>query len=225
VTAVVPSPPDYPDAPPVPISALQHALHCERQCALIHVERAWAENQLTAEGRVLHATADRQDARSRRGLRIATALPIASRRLGITGVADAVEFRSGPDGETAYPVEYKRGRPKRHRADEVQLCAQGLCLEEMTGRPVPEGALFYGETRRRMVVAFDAELRAITKATAARVAVILATPSLPAAIFEPGKCRACSLAEVCRPQLAGRSACAFVDRSIAAALADGPAGA
>ena len=85
-------------------------------------------------------------------MRRVTALPLASRRLGLAGVADIVEFHRAGDGETPYPVEYKRGKPKLHRADEVQLCAQALCLEEMTGRPVPEGALFYGETRRRVVV-------------------------------------------------------------------------
>jgi len=202
---------------PVPLSALQHALYCERQCALIHVERAWAENRFTAEGRVLHAAADRQDARMRRGVRVVTALPLASRRLRLAGVADAVEFRAGPDGETAYPVEYKRGRPKRHRADEVQLCAQALCLEEMTGRPVPEGALFYGEPKRRTVVAFDAELRALTERTAARTADILGAATLPPAIYDAGKCLSCSLVEICRPRLAGRSARAFLERGLAMA--------
>ena len=146
-------------ADPIPISALQHAVYCLRQAALIHIERVWAENRFTAEGRVLHDVTHEAGARRERGVRRVTALPLACRRLNLAGVADLVEFRPGDGGETAYPVEYKRGKPKKHRADEVQLCAQALCLEEMTGRPVPQGALFYGETRRRVVVAFDAELR------------------------------------------------------------------
>jgi len=136
---------------PIPISALQHAVYCLRQAALIHIERAWAENRLTAEGRVLHEVAHEPGSRKSRGVRRAAALPLACYRLNIAGVADVVEFHAGPDGEIAFPIEYKRGKPKLHRADEVQLCAQALCLEEMTGRPVPEGALFYGETRRRVV--------------------------------------------------------------------------
>src|SRR5579885_1392508 len=124
------------DEEPVPLSALQHAVYCLRQAALIHLERVWAENRFTAEGHLLHLATHEPGARRRPGIRRVTALPLASRRLGIAGVADVVEFHAGPDGETAYPVEFKRGRVKLHRADEVQLCAQGLCLEEMTGRLV-----------------------------------------------------------------------------------------
>ena len=153
-----PKPPELED--PIPLSALQHAIYCLRQAALIHVERLWEENRFTAEGRVLHETAHDPSRRTRGGVRRVTALPLACRRLNLAGVADLVEFRKTGGGETAFPVEYKRGKPKPHRADEVQLCAQALCLEEMTGRPVPEGALFYGETKRRVIVAFDAELRA-----------------------------------------------------------------
>ena len=134
------------DGDPIPISALQHAVYCLRQAALIHIERVWAENRFTAEGRVLHDVTHEAGTRKERGVRRVTALPLACRRLNIVGVADLVEFRRGEGGETAFPVEYKRGKPKRHQADEVQLCAQALCLEEMTGRAVPEGALFYGET-------------------------------------------------------------------------------
>ena len=110
---------------------------------------------------------DEPGARYSRGVRRVTALPLASRRLGLAGVADVVEFHRSGGVETPYPVEFKRGKPKAHRADEAQLCAQGLCLEEMTGRPVPEGALFYGETRRRVEVRFDDELRRLTENAAA----------------------------------------------------------
>jgi CRISPR-associated exonuclease Cas4 len=144
---------------PTPISALQHAVYCLRQAALIHIERLWAESRFTAEGRVLHEVAHEAGSRKSRGVRRVSALPLACLRLNIVGVADVVEFHAAPDGETAFPIEYKRGKPKLHRADEVQLCAQALCLEEMTRRAVPAGALFYGETKRRVAVPFDAGLR------------------------------------------------------------------
>src|SRR5690625_2627939 len=130
-----------------PISALQHWLFCPRQCALIHAEQLWRDNRLTAEGRILHERPDTGVAESREGNRILRAVQIASRRLGLHGVADVVEMH----GSQPFPVEYKRGRPKAHRADEAQLCAQALCLEEMTGQPVAEGALFYGQRRRRVI--------------------------------------------------------------------------
>ncbi|MCA1300748.1 CRISPR-associated protein Cas4 [Stappia indica] len=144
-------------ADPIPISALQHAVYCLRQAALIHLERMWADNRFTAEGDRLHAAVDLPGGRKVRGVRRESALPLASARLGIAGVADLVEFLpQATDGragiETLCPVEVKRGKPKLHRADEVQLCAQGLCLEEMTGAAVPEGVLFYAATRRRVAV-------------------------------------------------------------------------
>src|SRR3954470_615868 len=119
---------------PIPLSALQHAVYCLRQAALIHIERVWAENRFTAEGRVLHDVAHEVGSRKSRGVRRVTALPVANLRLNIVGVADVVEFHAGAAGETPFPIEYKRGKAKIHRADEVQLCAQALCLEEMTGR-------------------------------------------------------------------------------------------
>ena len=155
---------------PIPLSALQHAVYCLRQAALIHLERVWADNRFTAEGNVLHAVADKGGSRKGRSTRRVMALPLASKRLNMSGVADLVEFHpaegSGAGREVAFPIEYKRGKPKLHRADEVQLCAQALCLEEMTGHAVPEGALFYAETKRRLVVPFDAELRRLTEAAA-----------------------------------------------------------
>jgi CRISPR-associated exonuclease Cas4 len=209
------------DDDPIPISALQHALYCLRQCALIHLDRAWAENRLTAEGRVLHEAADTTATRRRHGVRTATALPIACRRLGIAGIADVVEFHADERGETPFPVEYKRGRPKLHRADEVQLCAQALCLEEMSGVPVPKGALFYGETRRRLAIHFNTELRRLTEETISTVRALLGAGTLPTAVYEPRKCRACSLIDICRPKVAGRSASVWRERAVAAALDDG----
>lgn len=208
---------------PLPISALQHAVYCLRQAALIHIERVWAENRFTAEGRVLHDVAHEAGSRKSRGVRRVTALPLASLRLNIAGVADVVEFHAGPDGETAFPIEYKRGKPKRHRADEVQLCAQALCLEEMIGRPVPEGALFYGETKRRVVVPFDAELRRLTEDTVAAFGALIAAGRTPPATWKASRCRACSLIELCRPRAMAKSALGFRHRALAAALATEPA--
>ena len=131
----------------IPISALQHMLYCPRQCALIHVERQWKENFHTAEGRMLHRRVESGESESRWDLVVHRSVPLRSSKLGLFGYADVIEMLDG--GRRPHPVEYKRGRPKSHRADEVQLCAQALCIEEMTGLQVPSGNLFYGRTRRR----------------------------------------------------------------------------
>lgn len=202
---------------PIPLSALQHAVYCLRQAALIHLERVWAENRFTAEGQVLHAVADKGGSRKARGLRRVMALPLAGLRLNIAGVADMVEFHPDPGGdkgETPYPVEYKRGKPKLHRADEVQLCAQALCLEEMTGRLVPEGALFYAETKRRVVVPFDAELRTLTEDTVAALAAVFASRQTPPPTMKRERCRACSLRELCRPDAVAKPAGAWRARMV-----------
>ena len=196
-----------------PISALQHMLYCPRQCALIHIERQWAENRFTAEGRVLHERADTGSGERRGSVRIERSVALRSLRLGVSGVADVVEMH---DGGRPYPVEYKRGRPKAHRADEVQLCAQAMCLEEMLGTPVAEGALFYGGNRRRKVVAFDVELRALTERVAVDTRRMLAAGETPPPEFEARKCNACSLKEACQPQSPRRSG--TVDRWIMRAI-------
>lgn len=211
---------DERDAEPVPLSALQHAVYCLRQAALIHLERLWAENLFTAEGHVLHIAADKAGSRKSRGVRRVMALPIASREHGIAGVADLVEFHAGADGETPYPVEYKRGKPKLHRADEAQLCAQALCLEEMTGHPVPEGALYYATTKRRVVVPFDAALRQLTIDTIAKLRDVFATQKTPPAQYHADRCRACSLIELCRPKAASKSAAAWRKRMLIDLLDD-----
>lgn len=205
---------------PIPLSALQHAVYCLRQAALIHLERVWAENRFTAEGQVLHQVADKGGSRKARGVRRVMALPLASKRLNIAGVADLVEFQPGEDGEVAYPVEYKRGKAKLHRADEVQLCAQALCLEEMTGRPVPEGALFYAETKRRLTVPFDAELRRLTEETVAALSEVLASGVTPPSTVRKERCRACSLIELCRPDAIARPVKAWRSRMVKRLLAD-----
>lgn len=184
----------------VPLSALQHYLFCPRQCALIHVEQLWAEDVATAEGRLLHERVDAGGHESRPGIRIARGLLLRSFTLGVSGKADVVEFHGGRRAEPRrhLPVEYKRGKPKPHRADEVQLCAQAICLEEMFDLSVPEGALFYGVTRRRMVVSFDENLRALTKRVAAETRAMIAAGLTPCPTMMPG-CRRCSLQTLCLP--------------------------
>jgi CRISPR-associated exonuclease Cas4 len=151
-------------------------------------------------------------------VRRVTALPLSCVRLNLVGIADVVEFHRSEGGDTAFPIEYKRGKPKQHRADEVQLCAQALCLEEMTRRPVPEGALFYGETRRRVSVPFDAELRTLTERTARAFGTLLAKGETPPPVWRAERCRACSLLELCRPKTMTKSALSFRSRALAAAL-------
>lgn len=199
----------------IALSALQHYLYCPRQCALIHVEQAWAENALTAEGRVAHERVHAAGEEVRRGVRTVTGLPLRSSRLGVAGIADVVELRRESGGWRPYPIEHKRGRPKEHRADEVQLCAQAMALEEMFGVDIAEGALFYGKPRRRTVVALDAELRALTRATAEAARALLASGVTPRMPYEKRRCEACSLMGICRPRLAGRAAAAWFARAVA----------
>ncbi|MBV9077133.1 MAG: CRISPR-associated protein Cas4 [Methylobacteriaceae bacterium] len=180
----------------IPLSALQHQLFCPRQCALIHVEGLWAENERTAEGRILHERVDSGHGESRPGVRVTRGLALRSFALGVVGRADAVELSGDPPRPR--PIEYKRGKPKAHRADEVQLCAQAICLEEMFGVPVPEGALFYGETRRRQPTLFDAELRRLTAETAAAARAMIAEGRSPPPVRTPA-CRRCSLEALCQP--------------------------
>lgn len=214
----MPAPPE-----PVLISALQHYAFCPRQCALIHIERAWEENTLTAEGRVMHERAHSSAGETRPGIRIARSLPLQSLRHGLQGVADIVEFHTSPAAPTGnppprpFPVEYKRGKPKPNNIDAVQLCAQALCLEEMLSVEIPAGALFYGETRRREQVAFTPELRTETIARAEAVRDMIASGITPPP--DHGKhCRACSLVELCRPKATAHrhSASAHLAKLIAA---------
>ena len=190
----------YPEADFIPLSALQHYLYCPRQCALIHLDRAWEENVFTAEGRILHERAHSGETESRKTVRTVTSLALSSKRLGISGVADVVEFHEGKGSWQPYPVEYKRGRPKKSDADRVQLCAQALCLEEMLDIPVPEGALFYGQTRRREFVRFDEALRHLTGETIAAVHRLFGQTKRPLPVNDK-RCKACSLKDDCLPGL------------------------
>jgi CRISPR-associated exonuclease Cas4 len=192
----------------LPISALQHLLFCERQCALIHIEQLWVENLYTAEGRIMHERVDSGRSESRGDVRLAFGLPLRSLRLGLVGKADMVEFHREVKEEgqnlvdsplwRPFPVEYKRGRPKQEAWDEVQLCAQALCLEEMLAVEAPKGALFYGKTRRRVDVAFDADLRCKTEETARLLHDLVGRGRTPPPICTPA-CERCSFLETCLP--------------------------
>jgi len=190
---------------PLPISALQHWAYCPRQCGLIHLEQAFDDNLHTLRGQAVHAAVDRPGFEVRKGLRVERALPLFSDRLGLVGKADTVEFE--PDG-TAYPVEYKHG--SRHKAaaiaacDDLQLAAQAMCLEEMTGRAVPEGALFYATSKRRRVVAIDAALRAQVEHAAEAVVAMLVSERLPPPTADIRRCPGCSLRNRCQPEALAR---------------------
>jgi CRISPR-associated exonuclease Cas4 len=196
----------------LPLSGLQHLEFCERQWALIHIEQQWAENRLTAEGRLLHETAHAAGAESRPGVTICRGLSLRSLRLGLVGQADVVEFHA----KQPFPVEYKRGKPKSANCDRIQLCAQALCLEEMLGCAIPGGALFYGVTRRRLDVGFDTPLRADVERMAVRMHDLYEAGKTPMAKEEP-KCGNCSLLEICMPGK-DRSVSRYLRASIKGAL-------
>lgn len=184
------------------LSALQHFVFCRRQCALIHIEQAWAENLFTAEGRIMHENVHEEGAEKRKGVIIERGLPLRSAELGLNGKADVVEFHklTGSGKSVPFPVEYKRGKPKPDDSDKVQLCAQALCLEEMLRIDVPKGAIFYGKTRRRFDVEFDALLRRETKDTAGRLHNFISEGKTPPPVYE-SKCDSCSLLNLCMPKI------------------------
>jgi len=176
-------------------------LFCERQCALIHIERAWRENDLTVQGSLMHKTAHEGKPETRDGVRILRAVPLVSHVLGLRGVSDVIEKYA--DGRYV-PVEYKRGRPKTHDGDRVQVCAQAMCLEEMLGIRISYAALYYGMTRRRIDVDLSPELRQLTHHTAERLHRLIDEGHTPPAVLEP-KCSKCSLREDCMPEALGNS--------------------
>ncbi len=218
----------------LPLSGVQHTVFCERQAALIHVEQVWADNASTIDGRHRHRGVHQEaPRRERRGdLLIVRGLALRSLELGLSGIADVVEFHRVDSGGAVmpgarglwqpYPVEYKRGRRKRHRADEVQLCAQAWCLGEMLGVAVPEGALFYGKEQRRMELRFDSELRELTLEAARRFRELVETGFTPPARKEK-KCDTCSLVGLCMPEAMTRrrSARRYLSASLERALGEG----
>ena len=195
------------------LSGLQHFAFCRRQWALIHIEDQWAENYRTVDGQLMHEHVHDQQFRESRGDHlIVRGLAIHSAELGVSGQCDAVEFHKVSDGIPLqnreglwlpYPVEYKRGKPKAHNADELQLCAQAMCLEEMLCCAVPEGALYYGEPRRRTVVTFAPELREQVRTSLSEMHELYKRHYTPK--VKPTKaCSACSLKDLCLPKLMGR---------------------
>lgn len=226
----------YPEDELMPLSGLQHMAFCQRRWALVHLEGIWAENRFTAEGKLLHERAHSGEVGSKPGVLIRRTFPVHSFRLGIVGQTDVVEFQPVLDGAgialegrsgrwRPYPVEYKRSRDKAgSMAYQLQLCAQGLCLEEMLQTEVPQGAVYDDARRRRQIVEFDRHLRDDVAALALRMHELGAAGVTPRAHYEK-KCDNCSLFPLCLPKvMEGPAAAKYVARSIAASL-NGPLGA
>lgn len=185
------------EADPVPISALNHWVYCPRRCGLIHMEGEFADNRHTARGNAEHERVDRVSYEtSKRGARMEYALPVWSERLGLIGKCDAVEF--WPDG-TVYPVEFKHGPKRKWLNDDLQLAAQAMCLQEMLGRPVMQGAIFHASSHRRREVSITPALRELVIQTAEAIRQMLAAGRLPPPVND-ARCKECSLQEICQPQ-------------------------
>lgn len=204
---------DYQEDEFLMLSGVQHMAFCERQWALIHIEQQWQENRLTVEGRHLHEHADDPfENDTRQGLRVTRGVQIESRRLGLRGVADVVEYAREDDlpadesvklkGRSGrwkvIPVEYKRGKPKLDDIDKVQLCAQAICLEEMFGVKIKEGYLYYNSTRRRQKVEIDLALRKKVEFLSSRMHRMMTEGFVPVPI-KKSHCLSCSLYETCQP--------------------------
>jgi len=185
----------------VMISALEHYSYCPRQCALIHVEQTFDENLYTLRGRAVHERVDEPVGQFQEGVRVERALPLWSKRLGLIGKADVVEFH----GITPYPVEYKHGSKREREHDDLQLCAQAICLQEMTGREVPRGAIYYHSSRRRREVDFTDALRAEVELATVEIRKMLSEKILPPPVND-NRCRHCSLKESCMPAVVGERA-------------------
>ncbi|HLJ81203.1 MAG TPA: CRISPR-associated protein Cas4 [Ktedonobacterales bacterium] len=181
------------------ISALEHYAYCPRQCALIHIEQTYTENIYTLRGTQAHERVDTATTRAEGNIRVERALPLWSRRLGLTGRADVVEDHDG----TPYPVEYKVGKRREWPYEAIQVCAQGMCLEEMLGVPVPAGAIYYIGSRARREVLFDASLRAAVERIAGEMREMLRIGLLPAAVND-ARCEKCSLLDSCLPSVVVR---------------------
>jgi CRISPR-associated exonuclease Cas4 len=215
----------FPESDLLPISALQHVVFCERQFSLIHIEGVWSENWHTARGRFFHERAHEGQTEVRGTLVRSFGVPVRSLELGVTGVTDAVEFYY--EDETlsrlaeVVPVEYKVGAKKKGLWDIVQVGAQAVCLEEMTGVRISEAHLFYGKTRRRTRVEIDSGIRSRVERAAERIHELVSRGETPVAEYSPDKCDACSLIDICKPRLSARApASTYVDKAIALALQD-----
>lgn len=183
------------------LSALQHYAFCPRQFALIHIEQVWAENRYTMEGKILHERVDSGAAEQRGEVRHERGVLLESKQFRIKGKMDLLEIIQQGDETVYFPVEYKRGKPKTEDWDRVQLCAQALCLEEMRSVSVREGAIWYWQERRRKNVVLDDRLRAETLAVITAAHKLKASVETPPPIVEKKRCRACSLLDLCEPDL------------------------
>ncbi len=192
------------------LSGIQHYIFCRRQWALIHIEKQWDENVRTIEGEILHDNAhDGYRSQSRKGIITSSGMPVLSRTLGINGVCDIVEFQPDSDGieingktgkYRVYPIEYKRGEPKEYDADILQLTAQAMCLEEMLCCDICEGAIFYGQTKRRLCISIDDDMRNKVKNIFVEMHQMYDRRFTPK--VKTGKsCNACSLRDICLPEL------------------------
>lgn len=188
----------------IPLSALQHWRYCPRQCGLIHLEQVFDENIYTLRGQALHAKVDQPGVETAKGVRVERALPLWHDALGLLGKSDVVEFLAGG---VPYPVEYKHG--SRNKAadiaacDDLQLAAQALCLQAMTGKPVNEGAIYYATSKRRRLVEITDQLRVDVAQTANAIREMLSQGDLPPPLVgeqAAKRCKACSLQERCQPQ-------------------------
>lgn len=206
------------------LSGLQHFAYCRRQWALIHIEQQWAENERTVDGQIFHSVAhDKARIEKRGDLLITRGLPVKSAKLGMSGICDVVEFHKSEEGVSLasyeglwqpYPVEYKKGLPKLNEADEMQLCGQAICLEEMLLCRIPGGSLFYGENRRREPVEFTEELRRKVYDMAKEMHVLWDKGYTPRVKPQKG-CNACSLKEICVPRLGRvKSVSAYIEGSL-----------
>ncbi len=192
------------------LSELQHFVFCRRQWGLIHIENQWAENLKTVEGEIMHKRVHDESQTEKRGDKLVVrGMRVKSNALKAVGVCDAVEFTASPEGITLHgrkgkwlprPVEYKRGKPKQDLSDELQLCGQAICLEEMLCCEIPEGDLFYGETHRRKVVAFDESLRQMVRKSLAEMMELFERGYTPKVKRHKG-CENCSLADICLPKM------------------------
>lgn len=186
------------DDDPIMISALEHWSYCPRQCALIHLEQTFDENLYTLRGQAVHKRVDEPESEIVDGVRVERAVPLWSKRLGLVGKADVVEFH----GEVPYPVEYKHGPRREHEHDDLQLCAQAICLEEMTGKPVPRGAIYHHSSRRRREVLMTPALRDRVAEVVTQIRAMLDSKRLPPPVHD-ARCRHCSLSEACMPSVIG----------------------
>lgn len=186
------------DNDPVMISALEHWSYCPRQCALIHIEQTFDENLYTMRGQAVHKRVDEPESEIVDGVCVERAVPLWSKRLGLIGKADVVEFH----GAVPYPVEYKHGPRREKEHDDLQVCAQALCLEEMTGQEVPRGAIYHHSSRRRREVIFTPELRRRVEEAIVNIRQLLARGTLPPPVNDR-RCERCSLIESCMPSVIG----------------------